>query len=38
MTDNISNLQEKNQQVLQNISNLQNQEKKLYDSLLGKIS
>ena len=36
MTDNsqnFDNLQEKNQQVLNNISQLQTQEKQLYDSL-----
>jgi len=33
MTDNSQNLQERNQQVLNNISQLQTQEKQLYDSL-----
>jgi len=33
MTNNFNNLQEKNQQVLDNISQLQTQEKHLYDSL-----
>jgi DNA repair ATPase RecN len=33
MTNNFNNLQEKNQQVLDNISQLQTQEKQLYDSL-----